>query len=54
MGLPQYIWLALTFMGAGLALVYHGKPKEGTHNFFIGLFGTLLYAGLLYWGGFFG
>lgn len=54
MGWPQYAYLALTFIGLGMAAEQHGKPKTGTHSFWATLIATALLLGLLWAGGFFG
>lgn len=53
MGWPQITWLALSLLGLGIYLARHGKPREDFYNFWLGLFATLLNAGILYAGGFF-
>lgn len=53
MGIPQIIYLSLTFMTLLLSANLHGKQK-GTENLFITLIARALTIGLLYWGGFFG
>ena len=34
MGWPQYIYLGLLLLGAGISMEKHGTPKTGTNNFF--------------------
>ena len=53
MGIPQILIIIL--YGASLLCDanMHGKPKEGEHNFWVGLIGITLQTGLLWWGGFF-
>jgi hypothetical protein len=51
---PQVVYLILFFLGLGICLERHGKPKTGEYNFLIDLSGGLIALGLLYWGGFFG
>lgn len=52
MNWPQVILGALLFVGLGLSLANHGKPREPT-NFWLAAIGTALCFGLLWWGGFF-
>jgi len=51
--MPQLIYLVLTFLGLGVALAQHGKPKEGHHSFWTSLFGGGICWVCLYYGGFF-
>lgn len=46
-GIPQMIYLALMFLVLGIDLCQHGKPKEGKHNFGVGLISTALMLYLL-------
>ena len=48
---PQFILLALMFVGLGVEIVKHGEPDE--HNIWVTLFGQTIVLGLLWWGGFF-
>jgi hypothetical protein len=41
-------------MGIVMSIYRHNTPRTGEHNFFVDIITTLLSAGLLYWGGFFG
>jgi hypothetical protein len=53
MNWPQYTYLALIFLGLGIAIAKHGEPSK-PHNFFTSLIATGLSLWLLYMGGFFG
>lgn len=53
MGWPQITYLILTFVGLGIAIERHGKPKIGTHDFVVDIVATSIVLGLLYAGGFF-
>jgi hypothetical protein len=51
--IPQIIvivWIALT---VGMHLEKHGKTRTSEYNFFSALFTFAIFAGLLFWGGFF-
>ena len=50
---PQIIYIAMLAAGAGIAMVKHGKPKEGNYNFWTSLLSSAIVVGLLIWGGFF-
>jgi hypothetical protein len=39
------------FLNLGMILAFHGKEKEGKHNFFISLFSFLLVTWILYMAG---
>ena len=54
MGLPQYIYLVLVLLSAGMVIERNGKAKTGEHSavFDIISMGVSLY--ILHWGGFFG
>lgn len=52
--MPQIMILALLFMGIGFNLANDGKPIEGKHSFWKSVFRAIVWAALLYWGGFFG
>lgn len=54
MGWPQFIYLALTFVGLGLAWERDGRPKTGEYSVVTDLIATAIVCGLLYAGGFFG
>lgn len=54
MGIPQIIYLALTFIVLLVSANLHGKSKGVTVNLFMALIVHALNIGLLYWGGFFG
>lgn len=51
-GIPQAIYLALTVLGAGRAVIRWGKPKEGSYGAADAIASAII-LGLLYWGGFF-
>jgi len=53
MSAPAIIYIVIASLGLLGAAYMHGKPKEGTYNFWISLVGTLITVGLLFWGGFF-
>ncbi len=53
-GIPQIIYLALTFMSLGVNLANDGKLKPpDTYNFWTQLLVTAFIIAILYWGGFF-
>lgn len=51
--LPQIVMLALLFIGIGIGLSDHGKPKTGENSFWSVLIGQVLLFSILWWGGFF-
>lgn len=51
--IPQFIYLALIFLGLGLALARHGQPQTGKHNFWHSAIGVTIVLYTLYSGGFF-
>jgi hypothetical protein len=53
MSTPALIYLALTFIGLGVAAEKSGKPRTGNHSFCATAVSSLIGCGLLYWGGFF-
>ena len=53
MNAPQITIIALYALSLGMTLAQHGKPKTGTHSFWVALIGTAINFGILYWGGFF-
>ena len=53
MNAPQIIILVIVFVGLLIASRQHGKPKEGTHNFWVDLLSNAILILLLWWGGFF-
>lgn len=54
MGIPEIIWIALNFMGLGIALVKHGQSRNGErYNFWISGLALVINVALLWWGGFF-
>lgn len=53
MSTAALIYLALTFLGLGIAFAQHGQPKTGNHNAGITVVGTALVLLLMWWGGFF-
>lgn len=53
LGLPQILFLAITFLGTGIYLAKHGEPKQGTYNFYIAVLSDIIILTLLCWGGFF-
>jgi len=50
---PQIIIICLIVLGVGIDIERHGKPKEGTYNFWLSLFGVAVTVALLWWGGYF-
>jgi len=50
---PQIIAIALMCIYLGTRIALHGKDRGGKHHAGYALFDCLLWAGLLYWGGFF-
>lgn len=53
LGLPQIIYLTLVFIGLGITIEQHGKPKEGINNFWVTFIAQAFTIYLLAWGGFF-
>ena len=51
---PQIIMIVIFALGLFISLENHGKPKQGTDNFFLTLLGTAINIALLWWGGFWG
>jgi len=52
--IPQLTYLAMTFMGLGIAIVQHGTPKKPSkNNAWLSIIGTAVVMALLYKGGFF-
>jgi hypothetical protein len=50
---PQYLIASMTVINLLLAAHFHGKPREGKHNFFLAMASTVLLTGfVLYSGGF--
>lgn len=54
MGWPQYVYLALTFMGMGVCLVKDGERRDGKYSFWSSLLSSAFILWVLYVGGFFG
>jgi len=50
--LPQLIYLAFVFLGLGITMVNHGKPRSA-EDFWTTLIAQVLTVLLLWWGGFF-
>jgi energy-converting hydrogenase Eha subunit A len=50
---PQIIYIVLTFLGLGMALAGHDKPRNETHSFTTSAIAEILVLSLLFWGGFF-
>lgn len=50
---PQIVWISVIAVSLLLNARDHGKPKEGKHNFFIGLVVLSIQLFLLIMGGFF-
>ena len=53
-GLPQIIVIVFYILALGIELAEDGKPKTGTHSFWMALFVNAILFALLKWGGFFG
>lgn len=53
MNIYQIIIIILYSMSLGIALVNHGKPKQGNENFWITLISVLINLFILIQGGFF-
>lgn len=53
MGLPQYIFIAITLISLGMAIAEHDEPRKNT-NAWASIIGTAITMWLLGWGGFFG
>lgn len=51
-GIPQAIYLVMTFLGVGISIALHGKPRP-PHNVIVCVTSSAIAIGLLYWGGFF-
>lgn len=54
LGIWQVVWLIIAFMNLGMALAWHGEPKDGSYNFWVTLITEAIVASILYLGGFFG
>jgi hypothetical protein len=50
---PQFTVLLMIFVSLLLNANYHGKPKEGKHNFWTAFIAGFIWIVLLYWGNFF-
>jgi hypothetical protein len=50
---PQIITLVLIFVNLLLMANFHGKEKEGKHNFWTSLAAQSITVLILYWGGYF-
>lgn len=50
---PQFTILVMIFVSLLLNANYHGKPKEGKHNFWTAFFAACIWIFLLYSGDFF-
>lgn len=53
MGWPQIVWIVLSAIGIGIALVKHGEPREN-YNFWVTLISLGFEMMILWKGGFFG
>jgi hypothetical protein len=53
MGAPQIIWIVLVAINLLLTANLHGSPKQGNHNIWITISGTVIMLILLITGGFF-
>ena len=53
MNAPQILIIVITALGAGIALSEHGKPRTGTHNFWVWAIAVAIELSILNWGGFF-
>lgn len=51
---PQITWFVLVLISLGVSVGKHGEPKEGNHNFWYSLIGTVIAFWIFYSGGFFG
>ena len=51
--IPQYLILAITILGLGIAMERHGKEKKGKENIWITILSNIILLSLLWWGGFF-
>lgn len=51
---PQIIWICLAVVSITYEATQHGKPRTGNRNVWTSLIGTVIFAALFYWGGFFG
>jgi hypothetical protein len=52
---PQIILLSsIMFVGLLLSAAWHGRPRQGRHNFLTDAAVFVLQLLILYWGGFFG
>ena len=52
-GWPEAIWIGLIVLANLVAAVQHGKPKRENWDHPTTLAGSLIFFGLMYWGGFF-
>ena len=53
MGWPQIVWIAVSALGVGIALINHGEPRE-KYNFWVTLISLGIEMLILLKGGFFG
>lgn len=54
MGWPQILMVVLLASGLAMHIHYHGRPTGRKYHWPSQLVATAVWAGLLYWGGFFG
>ena len=54
MGWPQIVWIVISGIGLGIALVKHGEPRQSNYNFWVTLMSLGIEVLILYKGGFFG
>lgn len=48
----QIAMVVLFGLSLGMNLASHGKPRNGTNNFWAALLGVAMEVGFLWWGGF--
>lgn len=53
MRIPQVLLCAILFAGVLVNFIEHGKEHTQRHSLWRSLFRTVLWLGLLWWGGFF-
>jgi hypothetical protein len=53
MGAPQIIWIVMASVNLLLTAYLHGKPKDGNHNIWLTILGSIIMLSLLIGGGFF-
>lgn len=53
MGIAQWLYVSLLFVGLLISANEHGKERNGKNNFWVSALGAAVAIGILAWGGFF-